>query len=180
MTVYDCNQTKSINLTGYGNAETYQESYAVALDNAFKDLNQAGYEFDPLLVTAAALRAVETTDVNVNSAREYLDNSTLDPIEGIYRTDLNSGVEEIVIRKSENQYQAIIIQSAGDPWSPGEVKGYLSKSSIPNVYDVLWSGETKEEQETFGFVGENGQLLVEVRMDDDSKQRIDYQKIYPK
>ena len=44
---YDCNQTKSINLTGYGNAETYQESYAVALDNAFKDLNQAGYEFDP-------------------------------------------------------------------------------------------------------------------------------------
>lgn len=176
---YDCNRTIRITLTGYGNAETYNESYAIALENAFKDLNAAGYEFDPAEVTKMALRTVKTTDLDATSARDYLDNNSLDPIEGIYETDQDFGVLEIVIRKSEDQYEAIILRSAGNVWVAGEIKGYFTKSSIPNVYDVLWSDEGKDEQKTIGFVGENGELSIEVKMDDDSKLKIDYKKTYP-
>ena len=180
---FDCNRRKAISLIGYGNAETYTKSYLIALDNVFEDLLAVGYAFDPVFTTTVDQREVERIGIDLKEARKYLDGSNLDPVEGIYQTQQDMGVKEILIRKSEDQsgpeYKAIVLQSTDEVWSSGEVKGYFTKSSIPNVYDVLWSDEDKVEQETIGFIGQNGNLSIEVEKPDKTKLKIDYQKTYP-
>ncbi len=175
----DCNHRIVISLTGFGNAESYMESYSIAVNNAFKDLEKTEYQFDPSLVTVLDMRIVETLNIDTDSVREYLDDGNLDPIEGIYETQQDPGIKELVIRKIEDVFKAVVLQSDNDVWLPGEVKGYFTKSSIPNVYDVRWSDQEKKEKKTIAFIGEDGHLSIEVEGPDNSKSKIDFMKTYP-
>ncbi|MCZ6522133.1 MAG: hypothetical protein O6848_11620 [Bacteroidetes bacterium] len=180
ISLYDCNGVNFYTNHGFGNAETFQESFDIAIRYAFKkDLDANPYKFDPELVTELKLREVEMVNENEESIKNYFDNHPIDPIEGIYEWKEDQNFDRIAIRKEDQQYKAIVLDSNLDNWAQGEVKGYFQKTTIPNVFNLKWSDNNKIESETISFLDEKGNLSIELKNSDQTKYKIDFQKIYP-
>jgi len=180
ISLYDCNGLKFYTNHGFGNAENFQESFQIAIRNAFKkDLDATPYKFDPELAIKQKLREVEKVNENEESAKNYFDNNPIDPIEGIYEWKEEKNFDRIAIRKEDHQYKAIVLDSNLDNWAQGEVKGYFQKSTIPNVFNLKWSDINKIESETISFLDEKGNLSIELKKSDQTKYKIDFRKIYP-
>jgi len=180
ISLYDCNGMNFYTNHGFGNAETFQESFHIAIRYAFKkDLDAIPYKFDPELAMILKLREVEKVNENEESAKNYFDNHPIDPIEGIYEWKEEKNFDRIAIRKEDQQYKAIVLDSSLDNWVQGEVKGYFRKTTIPNVYNLKWSDINKKESETISFLDEKGNLSIELKKSDQTKYKIDFQKIYP-
>jgi len=180
ISLYDCNGINFYTNHGFGNAETFQESFDIAIRKAFEDdLDANPYKFDPELAIELKLREVERVSENEESAKNYFDNNPIDPIEGIYEWKEDKNFDRIAIRKEDQQYKAIVIDTNLDNWAKGEVKGYFQKSAIPNVFNLKWSDTNKMESETISFLDEKGNLSIELKKSDQTKYKIDFQKIYP-
>lgn len=103
---------------------------------------------------------VENTAETEETLKEYFTSSKLEPIEGIYKSYQSDdlGYYKIGIKKFENKYKAILIESEIPIWKTGEIKAIFELSSIKNVYSVKWYAANKISQETFGNI-EDGKLL---------------------
>jgi len=180
MQLYDCRSELIFQAEGFGNAETYEGSYAICVRNIFENFEEVKYQFDPESTPEAILRKVEKVDQDEVSAMAYFDETDTDPLEGIYESlQGNSVYNKFVIRKSEDEFRAIILKSDNENWNQGEVRGYFTKSTIPNVYNVRWSDEKKVEDETIAYIEGDGDLSVEMERKDGSKFKVDFKKIYP-
>ena len=100
---------------------------------------------------------------NESMAKKYLDNSSyLDDIEGIW---LSSDGYKYAIEKEirdgvrqTDEFRMIVLASGSNGWSPTEVKGFLSTSSVERVYSLKYY--TRDAQRTI-LSSENLLLLLE-------------------
>jgi len=92
-------------------------------------------------MTEHRARVHPNTGYNLNSFKNYLDNSTL-PIEGLYENAIGSQTlpkYEIGVLKSEFGYTLIYL-GGGDSrvWKEGDVKAYLTTTANSNLFKVKW------------------------------------------
>src|SRR5687768_7704279 len=73
--------------------------------------------------------------------RSYLDAASTDPIEGIYKSMSGAYFRLGIKKTSENKYVAIVLDMDDrikKRWKTGEVKAYLEKTAVPNLYSIRW------------------------------------------
>jgi S1-C subfamily serine protease len=84
-----------------------------------------------------------------------------------------------IIRR-EDKFKAIIIESDGKIWKPGEVKAVFEKSSMRGFYSVRWYMGNKTPYETFGNMENEALLTVELKDQKTGEKRQDkFIKMFP-
>lgn len=105
---------------------------------------------------------IKKTDYDESKIREYLNNNSIDPIEGIYKYVPFGGNSQyrLGIIKSDFLYIAIILESNQRKWKVGDVKAYFEPSATNNVYSLRWiMGDKRAKEETVAFM--NNPALIE-------------------
>jgi S1-C subfamily serine protease len=106
--------------------------------------------------------SIKKTEYDESKIREYLNNNTIDPIEGIYKYVPFGGNSQyrLGIIKSDFLYIAVILESNQRKWKVGDVKAYFEPSATKNVYSLRWiMGDKKTKKETVAFI--NNPALIE-------------------
>jgi hypothetical protein len=109
--------------------------------------------------------------------RSYLDAGKTDAIEGIYKSMSGAYFRLAIKKTSENKYEATVLDM--DPrikknWKIGDVKAYLEKTAVADLYSIRWIWNDKTPQETVGRFQNDGILKL-----DDAVESLKYVKIYP-
>jgi len=172
----DCNGEIFYSTAGYGNADTFIESFKYAVNDAFDEIREMGYDFNP---DKRVTREISRENESEATAKAYLDNNELKLLEGIYESKTGTYNKIFIKNQSSGEYKAIMLASDNINWSPGELKGRLNKSTIPNLYNVIWHDHNKNELTTIAVVDAEGKISLELRNNQNKKFKVDYVKIYP-
>ena len=118
-----------------------------ALNKALKPLTK--YKFDESLsLKLYPLPKVEITQETEESVKKYLRENEIDQIEGIYKSIDNKGAfYKIGVKKRDDKFIAIVIETTSPHWTSGEVKAYFEKVSTSNVYSTSFWMANKERVE---------------------------------
>jgi S1-C subfamily serine protease/Tfp pilus assembly protein PilF len=123
---------------------------------------------------------------NESTARQYFDNSPIDPIEGIWQS--NDGFKLAVEKDVENNYRSerkyrviILSHNVGSTfWKPTHVKGFIEKTAVNGVFnmDYYTAGYNNEisVQTCLGIL-ESDVLFSFTR--NDNGEKIIWVKLYP-
>ena len=125
-------------------------------------------------------------DYSEAKAKAYFDSRySLDLIEGVWQSSdgFKYSIEKDVEngQRNKNKYRVIVLESSYDGWNPTEVKGFITYSSIDEVYSLKYytkdaRGENLSSQNLLLFV--ENPLLVSFNRIDGGK--ISLFKLYPK
>ena len=112
-----------------------------------------------------------------SNIRGYLDAGKIDAIEGIYKSMSGAYFRLAIKKTSENKYEATVLDM--DPrlkkkWKIGDVKAYIEKTAVADLYSIRWIWNDKTPQETVGRFQNDGILKL-----DDAVESLKYVKIYP-
>lgn len=158
----DCNYDLVYNITarssiGSSAAGTLQRLTHKALSE-FKKMQ---YHFIPS--ETPTIPEVEIIDETEDSIKNYLSNSKLNPIEGIYKSidsDYHSYYIFAVIRK-EDVFKAVILDSKNH-WQIGEVKAIFEETSQQGFYSASWFLGNKFPREIFATLENEAMLSIEL------------------
>jgi S1-C subfamily serine protease len=154
--------------------------WADAVSAYFGNLN---YKYDASLNNLKTeFPDVEKTTETEETIKAYLSSNKLDAIEGIYKSYQTEGMPyyKFGIIRREDKFKAIIIESDGKIWKPGEVKAVFEKSSMRGFYSVRWYMGNKTPYETFGNMENEALLTVELKDQKTGEKRQDkFIKMFP-
>lgn len=149
-----------------------------------KEVNDFVYKFNPQLtpefvIPISADYKFTNTGITEDSIKNYLKNSQTDQIEGIYKSFDKDDVNEPsykfgIIKKTNGEYQAIIINSESKAWRPGEIKMIIESTSIKDIYSVQYFMEDKSKEENFASFSNN---LLKINFSGNIVRS--YLKLYP-
>ena len=180
---YDCNGNLVYKSKGAGSMGwDVSGDYRIALKKALWDFRCHSYSYNPRLTPKIILPEVEKTDETELTLMAYFDSSSIDEIEGVYKSYQSDqlGYYKIGIKKYENKYKAIIIESDNYLWKAGEVKAVFENSSMKGFYSTKWYMGDKTPYETFGFMENSALLFVEFKDAVTDEKRTDkFIKMYP-
>lgn len=153
-----------------------------ATKRALSGIYNLNYKFTPSLTPKIVYPKVENTYETEESLKKYFSSNKLKPIEGIYKAyqSKKSGYYKIAIKKYDNIYKAIILESEFVHWNLGEVKATFESSSMKGFYSTKWYMSNKTEFQTFATM-ENGVLLT-IEFNNPKTNEKDYGKfikLYP-
>ena len=82
-------------------------------------------------------------DYSEAKAKAYFDSRySLDLIEGVWQSSdgFKYSIEKDVEngQRNKNKYRVIVLESSYDGWNPTEVKGFITYSSIDEVYSLKY------------------------------------------
>ena len=110
----------------------------------------------------------EMTKWNELSIRNYLDNSKIAELEGIYETVRNSDDDVIqakykigIVKNEMNGFDIVYLNGATNynDWQEGEKKGEINLTSKPNLYTATWYNFGKSKNnDVYCTIDENGLL----------------------
>ena len=118
---------------------------------------------------------------NEKSIREYLDNTGLDPIEGVWEyasmSDVNSNNEyKLLILYEDYKYVAYIVDSKG-AWRPGDKKAEFETAVSDEILTVKWTmGDKTTVNKVVGSNSKNSLIKMQIGKGDET---ILY-KVFPK
>lgn len=159
----------------------YQDNYNRALKNCWAKIEKTLYQFDNLKTPLLNVATVPITDETEQSLSDYFKSAELLPIEGIYKSYQSDMMlhYKFAIKKFNNIYKAIILESDLVHWKLGEVKAVFEPSSIDEVFSVKWYMGDKEAIETFASI-DDGILEVEFTNPvTGNKQKDKFVKMFP-
>ncbi len=160
----------------------YPQNTRLAMEKAFSPIQSFNYRFNQNVTPKFEFPTVETTTENEQTLKIYFENNKLDPIEGIYKAYQTEEMSyyKIAIKKREDKFIAIIIESKQEQWKEGEVKAYFEQSSIKGLYSVKWYMADKTPYETFGNMENEALLSIEFKdSKSDVKKKENYVKMFP-
>jgi S1-C subfamily serine protease len=145
----------------------FQKSVDRALHRFFKS-----YRYDPKRRPNKVIPMfplVNKINENEETIKEYLINKQLDNIEAIYTSRNNEFTPyfKIGIKKQDEKYIAVLLESDLPFWKVGEIKGIFEETSIEGVYSVEWYLTNKKMERTYAFLEHNKLLKVEVKNNDE-------------
>ncbi len=180
ITLKNCKQELVYSNTSSGIGSTMQDDFNKALKKLYKELDDLKYQFNAQLTPELIFPKVETTTETESSVKSYFDKNKLNPIEGIYKSYQSQfmGYYKIAIKKRDNQYIAIVLESEKKSWNPGEIKAYFEPSSMNGFYAVKWYMGDKLPFETFGVMDNESFLTLEFK-DEQGKFQDKFIKMYP-
>ena len=160
----------------------YPQNSLLAIKKSFKSILSFNYRFNKTLTPTIDFPTVESTTETEQSLKTYFAENRIDPIEGIYKSYQSEamGYYKIGIKKRDDKYIAIIIESDLKHWKPGEVKAYFEVTSIKNIFSTSWLMGNKIKTETFSEFESEGILSIE--LDDPQakdKAQSKFVKLYP-
>jgi S1-C subfamily serine protease len=84
-------------------------------------------------------RTIKTTTETEATIKAYLDTSTLDPIEGIYKTTSGTYYKIAIKKYDDTKYLAIILEAYNKKtWKEGTVKAYIEKSATGAIFSIRY------------------------------------------
>ena len=116
---------------------------------------------------------VEMSNETRESLTDYYDSNRIKPLEGIYK--MMNGEYTIGIKKVDNEYKGIIIESQYQHWKNGEVKVIFNQTATPNIYSFKYYLKDKTDINSFLLIEENA--FIEIPISDESK--VTFIKTYP-
>jgi len=149
---------KGTGTTQYGSP--WNIVFQKSVDRALKKMT---YSYNPSYNRHSArplYPVVENTGETEESLRKYFQSDDIHPIEGIYKSLQSENIVyyKLGIKKFDNKFKAILIETEVPIWKTGEVKAIIEPSSIKEIYSIKWYSANKESEETFGSI-EDGKLL---------------------
>lgn len=180
---YDCYNQLVYKTKGSGSmGMDISGDYRIATKKALREFRNNTYSYNPALTPKIVYPEVEKTEETEESLKEYFSNNILNPIEGIYKSYQSEtlGYYKIGIKKIENVYKAIIIESEHKHWKTGEVKAIFEPSSMKGFYSTKWFMRNKTEEETFALL-ESGVILSIEFENPKTKEKVTskFIKMYP-
>ena len=80
---------------------------------------------------------IKTTTETETTIKSYLNSSSIDPIEGIYKTTSGSFYKIAIKKYDDTRYLAIILDSENKKkWKEGTVKAYIEKSATDAIFSL--------------------------------------------
>ena len=119
--------------------------------------------------------SVESIPETRRSLTAYYDSTNLHSLEGIYKSTGNGNSYTIGIKKFDNLFKAIIIESENENWSTGDVKIIINKTATKNLYSVNYFLANKKMQQIFQVFDTPGLLNFQI----DKNSTANYIKMYP-
>lgn len=156
------------------------------IDKIFRGFQSSPYQFDKRrsLTYQEILKMpkLEILNENEETLKLYYQTSSIDAIEGIYKShqSQNLGYYKIGIKRVDNIYKAIVIETDQKHWKVGEVKAEFQKTSAPGLFSVKWFMANKETVETFAKIDQN--IILKIEFYDRSRQlnvQSAFIKLYP-
>jgi len=140
------------------------------------------YNYDSNLTPKLILPDVETTEETEESLMNYYGENELNPIEGIYKSYQSEtmGYYKIGIKKFDNIYKAIILESEHNHWKLGEVKAIFEPTSMKSFYSTKWFMGNKTQEQTFAMMENSAILSIEFK-NPETNEKYDskFIKMYP-
>lgn len=168
--------------TGFKFMGYYAQSVPVVMEKACKPIKKMKYKFDDRLIPKFDFPNVEQTNETEESIKKYIVNTSLDRIEGIYKSyqEGTLGYYKLGIIKSGEQYKAIVLESDLNQWRLGEVKAYFEHSSMNGIYSVKWLQGDKTSVETFAEMNNDAILSIEFTNRTNNQKVVNkFIKMYP-
>ena len=120
--------------------------------------------------------SIESIPETRRSLTTYYDSTNLHSLEGIYKsTEGNGNSYTIGVKKFDNLFKAIIIESENEYWSTGDVKIIINKTATKNLYSVNYFLANKKMQHIFQGFDTPGLLSFQI----DKNFTANYIKMYP-
>jgi S1-C subfamily serine protease len=160
----------------------YPQNTLLAIKKAFSSFRSSNYSFNQNLTPKIEYPTVDSTEETEKSLKTYFDTNKLDPIEGIYKGYQSDGMPyyKIGIKKREDKFIAIVLETDIIAWKAGEIKAYFEPSSIKGFYSTKWYMGNKTITETFGNLENEALLTIEFKDAKTEKIRLDkFLKMYP-
>ena len=182
LTLKDCNNRVILSSKGSAMGWSVQDDFNKATRRAFQDIDNRPYRFNSAKTPILDLPEVEKTEETEQSLTDYFDSSSLDEIEGIYKSYQSEQLRyyKIGIKKYGTKYKAIIIESDLNYWKAGEVKAIFETSSMKGFYSTKWFMGDKTSFETFALMENPALLTVEFKDVQTGEKRTDkFIKMYP-
>ncbi len=160
------------------------DGFERATVNAVEDLKISNHFFDSRFIIQPFIGESETSTETESTLKTYFDNyKSLNQLEGIYKNlEQNSSFDSFYkfgIKKVDQRYIAIIIESGSSNWKKGDIKAYFEPTSIKNVYSVTWLLNNKTKFETLGNLENDAILNIELKGNNSEKRILKFLKIYP-
>jgi len=162
--------------------DDFQANYNRSLKNIFKEFGNYTLSYDSSKTPEIEYPEVEKTDETELTLKSYFDSKSIDEIEGIYKSYQSDqlGYYMIGVKKYDNEYKAIIIESDFKHWNEGEVKAVFEPSSMKGFYSTKWYMGNKTPFETFALMENPALLSVEFKDVTTGEKRSDkFIKMYP-
>ena len=128
-----------------------------ALKKLLNEFSYVGYHFDESIIIEKYKSKGEHIDVTEEQLIDSIDHSR-DRIVGIYTSIGDNNYYKFAIIKNKNKYLGVTIESDVAWWRIGDIKFYLEKSAVNNLYTVEWYMANKTKEKGYGSI-ENGALL---------------------
>lgn len=160
----------------------YPQNVPFAMKKAFKPIQEFYYRFTEKLVPEIQFPVVESTDETEQSLRTYYAENRIEPIEGIYKSYQSDrlGYYKIGIKKRDDKFIAIILDSDFKHWKSGEIKAYFEPTSMRNIFSTKWLMSNKVSIETFSELETLGLLTIEFEnAQTKEKEFSKFIKLYP-
>lgn len=160
----------------------YPQNVPFAMKKAFKSMQELNYKFNEKLVPEIEFPNVESTSETEQSLRTYFNENRIEPIEGIYKSYQSDrlGYYKIGIKKRDDKFIAILIESDFKHWKQGEIKAYFETTSIRNIFSTKWLMGNKVSTETFSEIESKGILSIELENPQtEEKEFSKFIKLYP-
>ena len=144
-------------------------------------LNYKDYFYDSTLTPNSSVSNVEKIVSTEKDFKEYFDNNKISLLEGIYKTFQGDPTTnyKFAIKKFDDSYKAVILESNNFNWKIGDVKAILEPTSINSVFSTSWFMANKSKIETFSELEKGSILTVDLPNQDGTKRKNTFIKTYP-
>lgn len=181
LSIKNCKEEIVYSNTGRAMGLSLQDDYNKATKKAFGNIDDLKYKFNNDLTPIIEYPKVEITSETETTLKSYFDNNKLNNIEGIYKSYQSEGMGyyKLAIKKRDDKYIAIILETEERVWKLGEIKAYFEPSSMNGFYSVKWYMGNKTPFETFGIMENDGLLSIEFKSKEGVKTQDKFIKMYP-
>lgn len=117
------------------------------------------------------------TEMTYIKAREYIDTTAINRIEGIYKAIGNTNAYQCIIMQNDNYgYDMILTEDLDNNWYSGDKKATIEETSIQNLYTGKWLMYDKITTQNATAQYKDGLLTVNLGPYGESN----FLKVYPK
>ena len=176
----NCNGENIFRATSQTDVYMFHFSYKGAMRSLVSRCNNQvanalyGYYFNPL---SAPKMEFGHTDMTYIKAREYIDTTAIDRIEGIYKAIGNTNAYQCIIMQNENfGYDIILTEDLDNNWYCGDKKATIEETSIRDLYTGKWLMYDKVTTNNITAQYTDGLLVVHFGANNESN----FLKVYPK
>lgn len=157
-------------------------NYRIAVKKAMQDIASMDYYYDSLYTPKIEYPKVEIVVENQKTISKYLDTSLIEPIEGIFKSyqDNSKYFYRLGIKKQDDNYIVIVLETNNAIWKQGEIKAYIDQSALNGIYSIKWFDDNKVSFEPFCRLENNAVLNIEFRDSEDKINKLTFIKIYPR